>query len=137
MPWPRNKLLAIFLPPAIAAAGALLLLADQRYEHWDTIRKAEALTGGNSDRGKHLFVRYGCGGCHAIRGLPQSSGLVGPPLDGVALRAIIGGRLANKPDNMERWIVDPQAVSPGTAMPRLGVTPEDSRDIAAFLYTRT
>jgi cytochrome c1 len=38
---------------------------------------------------------------------------------------------------MMKWIVDPQAVSPGTAMPRLGVTPADSRDITAFLYTRT
>jgi cytochrome c2 len=35
------------------------------------------------------------------------------------------------------WIQHPQRVSPGTAMPELGVTAADSRDMAAFLYTRT
>jgi cytochrome c len=137
MPLPPNKAIAVFLPPTLAVLFALGLFADRRYEHWDTIKKAEALTGGNSNRGKAAFRKYGCGGCHAIRGLPEASGLVGPPLDGVGARAIIAGRLENNPDNLERWIMDPQGVSPGTAMPRLGVRPEDSRDIAAFLYTRT
>jgi cytochrome c len=137
MPLPRNKAIALFLTPALAVVGGLALLADQRYEHWDVIKRAEALTDGNSNRGKAAFRKYGCGGCHAVQGLPQASGLVGPPLDGIASRGIIAGRLENKPENLERWIVDPQAVSPGTAMPRLGVTAEDSRDIAAFLYTRT
>lgn len=137
MALPRNKALALLLPPALLVAGALALLADRRYEHWDTIKRAEALTGGNSERGQAAFLKYGCGGCHAVRGQPQASGLVGPPLDGIGARAIIAGRLENKPENLRRWIMDPQAVSPGTAMPRLGVTPEDSRDIAAFLYTRT
>jgi cytochrome c len=33
------------------------------------------------------------------------------------------------------WIQDPQRALPGNAMPRMGVTPRDSRDITAFLYT--
>jgi cytochrome c1 len=62
--------------------------------------------------------------------------MVGPPLDGIALRAIIAGRLSNPPANMEKWIRDPQHVSPGTAMPDLNVGEDDARDITAFLYTR-
>ncbi|PRY20191.1 hypothetical protein CLV70_12572 [Pseudosporangium ferrugineum] len=31
--------------------------------------------------------------------------------------------------------MDPQAVEPGTAMPDLGVTSTDARDIAAYLFT--
>ncbi|MFL6785059.1 MAG: cytochrome c class I, partial [Sphingomicrobium sp.] len=58
------------------------------------------------------------------------------PLDGVAMRVIIGGRLANKPENMEKWIRDPQQISPGTAMPDLRVGENDARDITAFLYSR-
>jgi cytochrome c1 len=54
----------------------------------------------------------------------------------VAVRVIIGGHLANKPENMERWIRDPQHVAPGTAMPDLKVGETDARDITAFLYTR-
>jgi cytochrome c1 len=52
------------------------------------------------------------------------------------LRAIIAGRLSNPPANMEKWIRDPQHVSPGTAMPDLNVGEDDARDITAFLYTR-
>jgi hypothetical protein len=62
--------------------------------------------------------------------------VVGPPLDGVAVRAIIGGHLANRPENMERWIRDPQHVAPGTAMPDLKAGEADARDITAFLCTR-
>jgi cytochrome c1 len=34
-----------------------------------------------------------------------------------------------------RWIRDPPGVDAKTAMPRLGVTEPDARDIAAYLYT--
>ena len=63
--------------------------------------------------------------------------MVGPPLDTIGKRAIIAGRLSNTPDNLERWIATPQSVSPGTAMPNLGVKPDQARDIATFLYTRS
>jgi cytochrome c len=60
---------------------------------------------------------------------------VGPPLTMFARRAYIAGQLTNQPDNLIRWIQNPQAVEPGTAMPNLGVIPEIARDMAAYLYT--
>ena len=62
--------------------------------------------------------------------------MVGPPLDGIAIRAMIAGKLPNQPDNMVRWIRDPQQVTPGADMPDLHVSQRDARDITAFLYTR-
>ena len=97
---------------------------------------AAAEVGGDPSRGEAMFIQYGCGSCHAVNNVRNATGTVGPPLDGVALRVIIGGHLANTPPNMERWIRDPQHVSPGTAMPNLGVSETDARDITAFLYTR-
>ena len=135
---PRNKSLWI----AGGVAGALLLFvigfqAESAYEATELRHKVEAMTLGNVARGQQAFGKYSCGGCHTMLGVPGANGTVGPPLDGIAARGIVGGRLANSPDNMRRWIEHPQAVSPGTAMPEQGVTPQDSRDIAAFLYTRT
>ena len=49
---------------------------------------------------------------------------------------MIAGKLPNSPDNLEQWIRDPQAITPGTDMPDLNVGKRDARDIAAFLYTR-
>lgn len=97
---------------------------------------AAAITGGDPARGEAMFIQYGCGSCHALKNVRTAMGSVGPPLDGIATRTIIGGHLANRPENMERWIRDPQHVSPGTAMPNLAVGEADARDITAFLYTR-
>ena len=118
---------------AVAVVGIVYEYAEQR----DRMRMhASIATGGDPSRGEALFIQYGCGSCHALRNVRNATGMVGPPLDGVALRVIIGGHLANKTENMERWIRDPQHVAPGTAMPNLEVGEADARDITAFLYTR-
>ena len=118
---------------AVALIGIIYKYAEQRQRMWV---HASTETGGDPERGEAMFIQYGCGSCHALRSVRGATGMVGPPLDGVAVREIIGGHLANNPSNMERWIQDPQHVSPGTAMPNLGVGKEDARDITAFLYTR-
>jgi putative membrane protein len=94
-----------------------------------------AVPGGSVARGRQAVEAMGCGACHTISGIPNAHGEVGPPLTGVARRSIIAGELANTPENMMRWIEDPQAVEPRTAMPNLGVTQQSARDIAAYLYT--
>ena len=123
---------------ALVAIVVALIAIVAEYEHERTQLRihAAAATGGNPRRGEALFIQYGCGSCHAVTNVRTATGKVGPPLDGVALRAIIGGHLANTPDNMQRWIRDPQHVAPGTAMPDLNVGAGDARDITAFLYTR-
>ena len=117
----------------VALVGIGYKYAEQR----DRMRMRSSIeTGGDASRGEAMFIQYGCGSCHALKGVRTATGMVGPPLDGIALRAIIAGHLANKPENMERWIRDPQHVAPGTAMPDLNVGETDARDITAFLYTR-
>jgi cytochrome c2 len=118
---------------AVALVGILYKYVEQR----DRMHvHAAAETGGDPRRGEAVFIQYGCGSCHALKNVRSATGMVGPPLDGIALRVIVGGHLANTPENMERWIRDPQHVAPGTAMPDLRVGERDARDIAAFLYTR-
>ena len=96
----------------------------------------EPLTGGNARHGLGLIQQYGCGSCHRISGVPGANGSVGPPLDELAHRVYLAGRLANTPDNLIKWIRDPRAVDPSTVMPAVGVDEAGARDIAAYLYTR-
>lgn len=91
--------------------------------------------GGDVERGAVALSAYSCGACHQISGITGAVGRVGPPLNGIAERTIIAGELPNTPGNMERWIIDPQSVEPGTAMPNLHVSPAMARDMAAYLYT--
>lgn len=97
--------------------------------------KAADLTGGDPGRGPDLIKKYGCGSCHNVPGVPGAQGMVGPPLDTIASRSHLAGQLPNTPENLMLWIRKPQDVAPGTAMPDVGVTEQDGRDIAAYLYT--
>lgn len=101
----------------------------------DIRKNAALMTGGNPDRGPALVDRYGCGTCHTISEVRGATGLVGPPLDGIARRVYLAGQLPNTAENMIRWIRHPQSIERGTAMPDLKVTEQDGRDLAAFLYT--
>ena len=136
MPRRRARIRALVGALGLLALGGAILV-EQLREEQDRRTRAELITGGNVERGRERFSAYGCGGCHSVTGVPQARGLVGPTLDGIGSRAILAGRLENRPENLMRWIGDPQGVSPGTAMPNLGVTPQDRRDIAAFLYDRS
>ncbi len=96
---------------------------------------AEVTTGGNVHRGAAAISRYGCGSCHIIPGISGAQGRTGTSLDGIGSRIYIAGVLQNTPDNMVRWIENPPAVDPKTVMPNLGVTEQDAKDIAGYLYT--
>jgi cytochrome c len=114
------------------AAAALLVLVACRAQDDHTARQ---LSGGNPDRGRILIREYGCGACHVVPGVRSATGMVGPPLTGIADRTFLAGQLPNTPDNMKRWIRTPQLVEGGTAMPNMNVSDEDARDMAAYLYT--
>lgn len=91
--------------------------------------------GGDPGAGRSLIRDFGCGSCHTVPGVRGAKGLVGPPLTSFAHRTYIAGHLPNRPENLVAWIVNPRAIHPGTAMPITGVTVQQARDIAAYLYT--
>lgn len=93
------------------------------------------VAGGESERGKALIEQYGCVACHAIPGIAGNGGNVGPPLAKMGRRGYVGGVLPNTPDDLVRWLRDPPSVDPRTAMPRLGLSEAEAKDIAAYLYT--
>jgi cytochrome c len=61
--------------------------------------------------------------------------MVGPSLSEFARRAYIAGEAPNTARALIQWIMVPQSIEPGTAMPTLGVGERQARDIAAYLYT--
>jgi cytochrome c1 len=93
------------------------------------------VAGGNAEHGRQVIVEKGCGACHVIPGIYTARGLVGPPLSFYGRRTMIAGELPNTPENLIRWVQHPTEVEPGTAMPDLGLTNQEARDVAAYLYT--
>jgi cytochrome c2 len=117
--------------PRLAGIAGLLLLAGcdetgvgTRFTHI-----------GDPAQGALHIEQIGCGSCHIIPGIDGARGLVGPPLDHMGKRVFIAGLLRNTPANMMTWLRDPQEIVPGNAMPDMGLSEEQARDITAYLYT--
>lgn len=121
------------LPSLAAAASLLVLLGGCRGGRYTPA--AEVVPGGNPQVGAQLIESYRCGVCHTIPGIRDADGLVGPPLTLFARRTYVGGEVPNTPPNLVRWIMDPSSIEPGTAMPTLGLSEQQARNVAAYLYT--
>jgi cytochrome c len=131
----RAKAVETLVSVLLIALIALLFSAWIRRDRSRTERAAARLVHGEPSRGPDKIRKYGCYTCHTIGGVDGANGLVGPPLNGISTRVFIAGELPNTPENITHWIQHPRSVEPHTAMPEMGVTDEDSRDIAAYLYT--
>ena len=92
-------------------------------------------TPGDPQNGRVLFTQKGCTGCHQLAAVPVKPALVGPTLTNMTLRPTIAGdQIQNTPENLVKWIMNPPAMKPGTAMPVLGLSEQEAQDLAAFLY---
>jgi cytochrome c2/mono/diheme cytochrome c family protein len=97
-------------------------------------------------QGVQVVLQRGCGGCHTIPLIPGAAGTIGPNLGPhdtvpeVSKRPMIAtypsGTVANNSvDDLAKWIQNPQALKPGTAMPTLGLSQDEALAAASFLYT--
>lgn len=93
---------------------------------------------GDPNVGRLLFVAKPCVTCHQLSGaIATAPALIGPNLNNVALKpTLANGAVQNTPENMTRWLLDPPALKPGTAMPSTGLTEQEARDLTAFLYSQ-
>ncbi len=94
--------------------------------------RPEAVRQGESRRrlredGKRLFTERGCRGCHGVKADEHSASRRIPHLAG------IGSKVT--PEWLDRWIADPKAYNPETAMPKLELKDDERHAIVAYLLT--
>jgi len=118
----------------IAVALAIILLVIG-WQARSTEHRRIVVPGGDAGQGELALAQLGCGTCHTIPGVTGADGSAGPPLVRWSERTYIAGEVPNTPRNLLHWIMSPQSIEPGTAMPDLGVSLTTARDIAAYLYT--
>ena len=92
---------------------------------------------GDAQRGEAVIARLECGACHVIPGISGAVGRVGPALDSYASRPYVAGKFPNDPETLVRFMLDPPAMAPRTAMPAVPMHEDDARHIAAYLYEQT
>jgi cytochrome c2 len=87
------------------------------------------------DRGDLLLRQYACHACHRIEGVVGPHTHVGPEIIDWRSRKYIAGVIPNTFENLTRWIIEPDAMKPGTLMPDMDVPPAHAREMARFLLS--
>jgi putative membrane protein len=117
------------------AAGAMLLVMVTAGCSEAKAERRLLVPGGDVRRGQQAILAYGCGSCHEIKGIRGATGKVGPTLTGIGERVYIAGSLPNTPEMLMGFIMSPTSYRDPTAMPELGVTAVEARDMVAYLYS--
>ncbi len=108
----------------------------------DTASTPADLAGADLGKGRQLLETKGCGSCHVFTGVAVIPSSAPPAMDPKEFDR--GHKLA--PDlrfARERmtaaktiaWLADPKAIKPDTAMPKIALTPAETKDLAAYLLT--
>jgi cytochrome c oxidase subunit II len=94
------------------------------------------LSGGSAAaEGQTVFMRSACINCHTIAGT-VATGRFGPDLTHLASRdTIASGPVQNTPENLKKWIADPDSMKPGVLMPSMHLNDHDLDVITAYLKT--
>ena len=113
------------------------------FDAWVEQVRAEAATPADdlAQEGARIFAegtwpKGACVGCHTIRGVEGAGGRLGPELTHFGSRTTLaGGTYRNTPENLARWLRDPNSLKPGALMPTLGLTDREVEALVAYLQT--
>ena len=85
--------------------------------------------------GRQVFEQVACINCHRIAGT-VADGDYGPDLTHLMSRqTIAAGTVPNTPENINRWITNPDVLKPGCLMPAMHLTKQQNDQIVAYLTT--
>jgi cytochrome c oxidase subunit 2 len=121
------------------AKMAFLVVAEppEKYEAWAAAQRqsAPAPRTAKEKRGQAVFVDARCATCHAIQGT-RAQGRRAPDLSHLMSRkTLAAGLVPNSIGHLAGWIVDPQGIKPGVAMPANRLPPDDLDALLAYLGT--
>jgi len=101
------------------------------FETWLQNERKRAVEDRDESAGRAAFLSLGCVNCHRIRGTP-ANGTVGPDLTHLRSRDTLAScMIENNPDNLRRWLANPQQIKAGCLMPAFG----ERDDIVRYLRT--
>lgn len=122
-------------PAGLFSLALLLALpACNLFRDFDFERGAR-MTGGNPEVGRKKLAHYSCVSCHVIPGVPRGEGKSAQSLAHWSGRRTFLNTYPNTPENLEKWLQTPSHRKPGTTMPDLNVSAQDSRDMSAYLFS--
>jgi cytochrome c oxidase subunit II len=108
----------------------------EEFAKWDQAQLAGPVATPTNDQlasdGAKVFADSPCTTCHMIQGV--SKGYIGPDLTHFGSRTTLAaGVLQNTPENVAKWIENPQEIKPGANMPPLLMPGPELNALVAYL----
>lgn len=116
----------------------VIVQTQEEFDAWMEKQKAPpAVSSDDAKAGQALFAQKACVACHTIQGMPGAAGVIGPNLNDLKSRTTLAsGMIENTPENLARWIQNPQKVKPGALMLLpIPVNEQEAGQLAAFLLS--
>ena len=109
------------------------------FEKWIEQQKKPANPDFNGNptaaEGQTVFMHSACINCHTVAGT-AATGRFGPDLTHLESRdTIAAGSIPNTPENLRKWVDDPNSMKPGALMPSMHLSQHDLDAITAYLTT--
>ncbi len=105
------------------------------FQKWIAAQQKPAVQDAQASGNQAAYGSLACVNCHTIRGT-GSVGKFGPDLTHLMDRQTIGaGVLENTPQNLRKWVNDPQDPKPGCFMPSMKLTDPQLDQVVAYLQT--
>jgi len=105
------------------------------FDHWIQEQTQPAHMSGAASEGQHIFETTACINCHAVAGT-VADGRFGPDLSHLMSRdTIAAGAAPNTPENLRRWIQNPDSIKPGSRMPAMELSDRELDAVTAYLTT--
>jgi cytochrome c oxidase subunit 2 len=105
------------------------------FDRWIQQQRQPAFVNDAVSQGQRIFETTACINCHTVAGT-TANGRFGPDLTHLMSRdTIAAGAADNTPDNLRRWILNPDAIKPGSLMPAMQLSDQDLVALTAYLET--
>ena len=107
----------------------------EEFDRWIQEQSQVAHGSDTASEGQHIFETTACINCHAIGGT-VADGRFGPDLSHLMSRdTIAAGAAPNTPENLRRWIRNPDDIKPGSRMPAMELSDRELDAVTAYLTT--
>jgi cytochrome c oxidase subunit II len=119
-------------------AGMLLRVVvepPEEFDRWVAAQQRPATQKAEVAAGQTAFLAESCVNCHRVRGT-SARGSYAPDLTHLMSRqTLASGLVPNDPENLRRWILNPQQIKTGCLMPAFGLQAERREAIVDYLLS--
>ncbi len=105
------------------------------FDAWVANQQLDAVEVPEALSGKETFLSLACVNCHNVEGVMMQGGFA-PDLTHLMSRdTIASGAAENTPENLRKWLRDPNSIKDGCLMPNMMLTEEQIDLLVGFLTT--